>query len=160
MKAYPSWFLPLLLTTITVLIVSGLLLIPTTLEMRFMQNMSWRLSGSLRLMDVATHTSVSYLMMMLIGALAMIHMRAGWRKQHNHISGVLLLTVFLILLLSGLGLLYFGEESWILTASVAHIAAGVGIIGFAAVHIVKGRLRYRQKSVNFAENPDFKAVNN
>lgn len=160
MKAYPSWFLPVLLTSIIVLIVSGLLLIPTTLEMRFMQNVSWRLSGSLRLIDVATHTSVSYLIMMIIGALGMIHMRAGWRKQQNHISGILLLSVFVILLLSGLGLLYFGEESWILTASVAHIAAGVMIIGFAAVHIVNGRLRYRHKTVKIAENPDLKVVNN
>jgi heme A synthase len=141
MKAYPNWFYPLLLISLLTLIVTGLLLIPTTLTMRFEWDIFWQLSGSDRLATVASHTITSYLILVMVGALSTIHMRAGVRSQKNQHSGFSLITIFAILTLTGIGLFYLADESLILLVSAIHIVIGVLLLGVFIVHFSNNRVK-------------------
>ena len=136
MKAYPTWFYISLLIALFGLAISGLLLIPTSLEMRFEWDVFWRLSGEQRLVSVAIHTTLSYLILVKIGALSRVHMQAGLKNKRNRISGISLIILFTLLALTGVGLFYLGEESWILPTSSLHIFAGIALIGVFTSHFL------------------------
>lgn len=125
MKAYPRWFYHLLLLSLFVLLITGFLLIPTTLDMRFEYDVIWRLEHSQRLITVATHTTVSYFLIAFLGALFTVHMRSGLKRRQSLITGIGLASSFLLLLLTGIGLFYFGNESLILLSSTLHILIGL-----------------------------------
>ncbi|MFT7414362.1 MAG: heme A synthase [Methylophagaceae bacterium] len=137
MKAYPNWFYPLLLIILFALLTTGLLLIPNTLTMRFEWDVLWQLSGGNRLAAVAIHTLSSYVILMMMGALSTIHMRAGIRSQKNQRSGFSLIAIFFTLTLTGLGLFYLANNTLILLASTLHIMAGAALAAVFTLHFVK-----------------------
>lgn len=139
MKAYPNWFYPLLLISLLTLVVTGLLLIPTTLTMRFEWDVFWQLSGGDRLAAVASHTITSYLMLAMVGALSTIHMRAGVRSKKNQRSGFSLVAIFFTLTLTGIGLFYLASEPLILLASTLHLVVGVVLVAAFTLHFVKNK---------------------
>lgn len=141
MKAYPNWFYPLLLISLLTLVLTGLLLIPTTLTMRFEWDVFWQLIGADRLATLAGHTSSSYLILMLVGALSTIHMRAGVRSKKNQRSGFSLIAIFSMLTLTGIGLFYLADESLILFASAIHIITGVSLIGVFTMHFTHNTMK-------------------
>jgi len=118
---------------------TGLLLLPTTLTMRFEWDVFWQLSGGTRLATVAGHTITSYLMLMMVGALSIIHMRAGVLRQKNQRSGFSLVAILFTLTLTGIGLFYLASDSLILLASTLHIIAGIAIVAVFTLHFVKNK---------------------
>lgn len=134
MKAYPKWFYVCLISSLLIIVVSGCLLIPTSLVMRFEQNVVWRLAYSQQVVTVAMHTTFSYLILALIGALSTIHMRAGVKTKKNYRTGFSLVALFVVLLLSGIGLLYLGDEDWIVTASALHSGVGLSLLVILLLH--------------------------
>jgi heme A synthase len=139
MKAYPDWFYPIILISLFTLVMTGLLLIPVTLIMRFEWDVLWKLNGGVRLFTVASHTLSSYLILMMVGALSPIHMRAGISRKKNKRSGFSLIAIFFTLTLTGLGLLYLASNALILLASIVHVVIGIVLVVVFMVHFVKNK---------------------
>jgi len=147
MKSYPNWFYYSLLTSLAILILSGILLIPTALDMRFEWNVIWRLSGEQYLIAVAMHTTVSYLTLTALGALIPIHMKAGFITKKNYFSGLGLILLFIILATTGVGLLYLANSQLILLVDALHILIGIALIIIFLVHFnFKNRRRGKSYS--------------
>lgn len=140
MKGYPKWFnarfISLFMGGLTI---SGLILVPGTLETKLEMDIPAKLSGSIRLYASALHTLLSYSSLVLLGALWSIHMRREWRRHKNIYSGSLLLFFFIALGLSAVGILYFGNEKLSLYSSVLHMFFGIALPLTYAGHIIKVR---------------------
>ena len=139
MTGYPKGFYELLLSTLAVLFVTGLLLIPTVLDLRLEWDVTWRLPNDQRLIIAAIHVAVSFLTLAFGGALWTFHMRRGWTAGRNKITGTMLVTVIVLLLLSGVGIYYLGGEFSSIAASLTHTVLGVAVAFCFAVHFVRGR---------------------
>lgn len=138
LTGYPSWFYGVLLLSITVVAVSGCLMIPTMLEFKLEWDMDWRLSGGQRLWWVSLHMVFSWLLMMGFGSLWQVHMRAGWRKKQNRKSGTLTAALLLLLTASGVGLYYFSALNWQANTAVTHTLAGITLMLVFVWHAVAG----------------------
>ncbi len=143
MKGYPRGFRALVWTVCAALLATGLLLAPTTLEMRFGWHMPWRLSGGARVGVAATHAALAFLLLFVVGALWSIHMRVGWRQRRQRKSGALLVSGLAGLLLSALGVYYLGDSSVADATALVHLLIGILLALPLGVHAVTGR-KYRQ----------------
>lgn len=153
MKGYPTWFFVTLLAALTFEGISGLMLIPTTLDMKFAIDVPWRMMGELQLNTIMVHSFSAYLLMSFIGALGPVHMRSGIRQKKHLLHGLTLLSLFICLMLSALGLLYFADEDWINTAAMVHLTTGLAVIFIFVIHYA-----HAQKKKD-AKNPESKRVN-
>jgi heme A synthase len=137
MKAYPRWFYVLLLLGLLLLAVTGILLVPNSLSMRFELDIAWALDGSRRLLSAALHTTASFLILFIVGALFPIHMRAGIRAKKNLRSGLTLVACFLVLSMTGIGLFYFGGEQLLIGTAFLHMLAGGLLLLLFALHFFR-----------------------
>jgi hypothetical protein len=133
-KGYPRRFLPALIATFIVLAVSGLLLVPTLLDVRFGWDVVWRLSGSQRLWVAGLHSAMALAICGFAGALWSVHMRVGWRSRRHLHSGLWTLGLLVGTALTALGILYFGDERWSLSASAVHTVLGIVSVIGGGVH--------------------------
>jgi cation transport ATPase len=133
-KGYPRRFLPSLIGLVVALTVSGALLVPTALELRFGWDVAWRLPGQQRLWVAGLHTAAALLICAFIGALWSIHVRVGWRSRRHLRSGLATIGLLGGAALTTLGVFYVGDESWLVSASAAHILLGTGSTILVAVH--------------------------
>jgi heme A synthase len=146
LAGYPHWFYTGLMTGIAGLFCTGIALLPSMLAMRLDIEMSWRVAGDMRLIVAAVHCAAGFLLFGMVGALLAIHVRIGWRRRLNRISGMALLVLLILLLVSTLGIYYLGDELWSRVSSVTHTSAGL-LIALAVVwHSIKGR-RLRRDSI-------------
>jgi len=139
LPGYPRWFPGLLLLTLCGLLGSGLWLIPSLLEMRLDMAIDWHGIGAERLLAAAIHALTAFLSLVLAGALAAIHLRIGWRRRLNHLSGTGLLVLFAAAGLSALGVYYAGDESLSLGSSIVHTVAGLASALLCLWHALAGR---------------------
>lgn len=136
MKGYPRWFSRTFITLIMLLVsLSGCLLVPSLLEMRLEWEEIWTPLKDYRTLVVATHTLSGILIMMVLGALWSIHMRVGWRAKEKRTSGSLSVLAFLLVAISSIGILYFGDEMLSLGSSLVHTALGLAVIPVFAIHL-------------------------
>ncbi len=145
MKGYPKWFTTFLVGLLSVLLLTGILLTPTTLEFRLGWNVIWRLEGGERLSITALHTALSFLLLMTFGALWPVHIRAGVRMKANLVSGITTTVAIVILALTGLGILYLGDENFSILSAVGHLIMGYLLIGIFGFHFILGRRRHRER---------------
>lgn len=138
MKTYPTWFPGFIITTMTTLFLTGLLLTPTTLDMRLEWDMPWRLTSEQRLYTVAAHVLFSYVMLCLFGAIWRIHILVGMKLKQKLVSGFSLTGIMIILAITGVGIFYLGNDTASVVASVTHLLLGTLIIFFFLFHILIG----------------------
>ncbi len=143
MKSYPSWFTGFIIITIFTLFITGLLLTPTTLDMRLEWDVPWRLTADQRLYTVACHVAFSYIMLCLFGAIWRIHILIGMKLKQKIYSGLSLTTIMIVLTVTGVGIFYLGNETASEIASLSHLLFGTIIIFFFLFHILTGK---KQKS--------------
>ena len=148
MKGYLAWFFFLLIAALGVESISGLMLIPTTLDMKFALDVPWRMMGELQLNVIAIHSLSAYLLMCVIGALAPIHMRSGLRQKKHLVHGIGLLAMFVCLMLSALGLLYLADDSLVNVTAVAHLITGLAVMLIFTCHF------YFTRKSKTKKNPD------
>lgn len=134
MKGYPRRFLPGLVSVLVLLAVSGFLLVPTALDLRFGWGVPWRLPGSQRVWMAALHSGTAFLMCGFAGALWSVHMRVGWRSRRHLLSGLSTTAMLAGAALTALGVFYFGDETWLLTSSAGHILLGASGTLCGGVH--------------------------
>lgn len=137
MNGYPKWFSKSLISiTILVLSFSGLLLIPNSLIHRFDISSPLELIGFPRLLVTSVHVASIYLGLFILGGISIIHVKIGLKKKKNRFGGFSLITLFLLLCLSSLGILYAGSESLISVSSGVHIIAGLCLIFVYLTHVL------------------------
>lgn len=138
MSGYPGWFFSALALIFVALFLSGFFLLPTMLEMRLQQYSPIHIDPEYRLMIAASHSAAAFSTVFLLGALSSIHIRQGMRRKLNMRSGLFLVGSFLILILTTLGIFYFGNENFSLAASAIHSVTGLAIIIPLTWHVVNG----------------------
>lgn len=118
---------------------TGVFLVPNALDMRLGWTVPWSLSSSVRAWFVSTHAVSYYITLLLVGALWTVHMRAGWLRRENIMSGMALISALAVLALSGLLLYYAGEDNLVNAAVLTHIGGGLLLPVILIVHILGAR---------------------
>lgn len=139
MKGYPRAFAGVLYSTLFTLFVSGLLLAPTTLDLRFDLSMPWRLAASERVLTAAVHVGMSYLLLVLFGALTQVHVRMGLRRRSNRLAGWSLITLLVVLSVTGVAVFYLGDETATRYATAIHLLIGTLLPLTLLIHVLVGR---------------------
>jgi hypothetical protein len=124
----------------TVLFVTGAvwLLADTKLDLPngdFWQDLSAKL--------LAIHGGTAMLTLVMLGVLIPIHIQRAWRGRLNRFTGIAMMTLNVVLVVTAFGLYYAGSDTlrgWI---SDIHIAAGLVFPAIITVHILIGRHRKR-----------------
>lgn len=143
MTQYPKWFLPALLALLLLVLLTGLGLTPTTLALRAEWNLPWRLGGGDRLWVAALHSAVAFGLAAVVGALWSLHMRSGWRRRRQRISGALLGGALCVLAASAVGVYYIGDERASAVAAFVHVGAGLFATAVFGWHWMRGRASRR-----------------
>jgi hypothetical protein len=138
LSGYSNWFYPLLINTLLLMSLSGLFMLPWVAEFKLQWDVSLDLGFGYRQGSALIHVLFSWLMLILLGALWHSHMRGGWRKKRNHISGIVQASSLLVLAISGLGLYYLGSENAQLYASLIHCGLGLILIFSFIWHYLHG----------------------
>jgi len=140
MKGYVPVFPRVLWGVLVVLFLSGVILVPGALELRGELDVPWRLPGGTRVLTAAVHAAAAFAFCGVLGALAVIHMRAGWRRKKHRLSGVTLASFMGALVATGWGVYYAGERSASFV-SFTHMVLGVGGVVAVVVHFVRAKRR-------------------
>ena len=127
MKGYPAFVHSLTWILMLGLLVSGLLILPGMLDLKFEIDVPFRLRGEWTLVMAALHTLFAFLTIGLIGALLPVHIRLNLRRHIKRLSGFTLLGATLLLILTALGIYYFGDEDLSHMSSLIHTVVGLGM---------------------------------
>src|ERR1700730_9774123 len=99
---------------------------------------AWSESAHLLL---TVHGVSAYALLVAVGSLLPLHVRSGWRRRHNVITGVMITATMAALSVTALGL-YYGEEQTQAVAKWLHLAFGAGsLILFPAHALLKANTR-------------------
>lgn len=156
MKGYPKGFVTALVGALLLMFATGLLLAPTTLALRADVAVPWRLPGAGRIVVAALHAAGGFALMLLIGALWAVHMRSGWRRHQQRISGVMLGSLLMVLAASAVAVYYLGDESLGTAAALIHLGTGLALAGPFGWHWVHGR-RASRRTQPAARRPGHKS---
>ncbi len=88
--------------------------------------------------SIKLHGAVAMLFIAVVGSLAIIHMRLGWRRHQNRASAVVLLSFISALVMSGY-LLYYGNENLREWSGMIHWLGGLALPLVLWAHIWIGR---------------------
>jgi heme A synthase len=141
MKGYPKWFTAKLITGFCLVsFVTGLSLFPTFLNLKMEWDMPWTLQADQRTWVIAGHVLFGFISFMILGALFSLHMRLGWRKKTKVKSGIALVVLTFILGLTGISVLYMGNEQLSNASSITHFFAGLTLTSVYFLHLfLKGK---------------------
>ena len=124
MRGFPKGFYACLIVILFVTYTSGIALIPHVIDIRLMLEMPELIPFEWNRSLIALHGILAFLCALLLGSVWAIHMRMWWKKGIHRISGALLSICLLLLILTGVGIHYLGDESLILMASLSHSSIG------------------------------------
>jgi hypothetical protein len=100
------------------------------------------------------HGISSYAILVVIGSLLPRHVRSGWMRRRNLVTGLTVTAVMAILAVTGLGLYYGGEDlhgpvKWL------HVAFGLGCFALFPAHafLVRSRQSSEATTVEGATPP-------
>lgn len=85
------------------------------------------------------HGAAAMAALVVLGTLLPGHVRRGWNTRRNRFSGVELLILNGVMIVSGYGLYYAGGESFRSAISITHWIAGLMFPASLAWHIWQGR---------------------
>jgi hypothetical protein len=97
---------------------------------------AWQFAGAYLLM---VHGGAAMVTLMLLGALVPLHMRRGWRRGQNRLTGGTMLICNAALILTSFGLYYAGSEVLRPWMSNIHIGFGLGLPFLFLIHVTVGR---------------------
>src|SRR6266478_5490155 len=90
---------------------------------------------------LTVHGGAAMATLLLLGALIPVHVQRSWRSGENLISGSVMVTLNMLLVVTAFGLYYLGAESVRPWMSSMHIVAGFSVPVLIALHILLGRRR-------------------
>jgi predicted small integral membrane protein len=85
------------------------------------------------------HGGAAMAALMLLGALAPLHMQRGWRAARNRIAGAAMVTFNAALIVTAFGLYYAGSEMLRPWMSDVHIGVGLALPIMFLIHVVLGK---------------------
>jgi small-conductance mechanosensitive channel len=136
---YPRHFLRVLWTVLIVITMTGVALIPGALELRWDMDVPLHLPPGSRIGVAALHALCAFLMLGLLGALYVLHMRMGWRHWQNIGTGLVSACTLAALALTGIGIYYLADEAASRWTSGLHIALSLLGVVAVALHYIFGR---------------------
>lgn len=90
------------------------------------------------------HGAAAMLVLIILGTLIPLHIKRGWAAGINRRNGIILISVNLVLIVTGYLLYYAGGETFRLTSRWVHIIIGVLLPAVIIWHVREGR-RERKK---------------
>ena len=88
---------------------------------------------------LAVHGAAAMIFLLLLGALLPLHMRSNWASDRNRWTGIVMLGANGVLIVTAYALYYSGSDSVRGWASDVHLAAGLFLPAWVAVHVWLGR---------------------
>jgi hypothetical protein len=85
------------------------------------------------------HGAAAMAFLLALGILIPTHLKRAWRAQRNQVNGGFFVTVMALLVVTGYGLYYFGDDRWRSAASWIHLLLGFGAPALLGLHIWQGR---------------------
>src|SRR4029079_2994840 len=85
------------------------------------------------------HGAAAMGFLVILGTLLPGHVRFAWHARRNRPNGIFLLVTVALLIVSGYGLYYFGDEHWRSWSSWSHLIIGLALPLILFVHIRSGR---------------------
>jgi hypothetical protein len=90
------------------------------------------------------HGALAMMALILLGWVIPQHIQKGWKKGKNKASGIILIFSMCILILTGYGLYYWGNETLRNMAEWVHSSWGLILPIFIIIHIVLGRKKQKK----------------
>ncbi|WP_448568414.1 hypothetical protein [Thalassotalea ganghwensis] len=134
LAGYPRYFYILLMLVMLGVMITGMVMTPTSLAFKFEWEVGWRLPGASWAIVAGGHALTGWLLWMLLGALWPIHSRANWRKKQKRFSGSLLIIAIVLLGGSAIGLYYAGQERTQYYNAIAHLISAMIFILLFVYH--------------------------
>lgn len=100
----------------------------------------WQQSAAYLLM---VHGGAAMATLLLLGALIPVHLLRSWRSGNNRVSGSVMVTLNVVLIVTAFGLYYLGSETVRPWMSWIHIVVGVCMPVLFTLHIFLGRRRLK-----------------
>lgn len=97
------------------------------------------------------HGAAAMAFLIALGSLLPGHISRAWQARRNHRSGLFILGLVTLLIATGYGLYYAGDEQTRPWISCIHWLIGLAAAGAVPVHVVLGRRRVARHS---AAGPD------
>lgn len=94
---------------------------------------------SLKPWSLKLHGAAAMAFLVELGILIPTHIKRAWQAHRNRKNGVMLIVVMAVLVLTGYGLYYLGDEQWRSAASWSHLILGLAAPLFLLWHIWAGR---------------------
>lgn len=94
---------------------------------------------SLKSWMLKLHGAAAMAFLVALGILIPTHLKRAWQARRNRVNGAFFVTVVALLILTGFGLYYFGDERWRSGASWLHRVLGFAAPALLALHIWLGR---------------------
>lgn len=98
----------------------------------------WQQSAAYLLM---VHGGAAMVALLLLGALIPLHLLRSWQSGKNLVSGSVMLTLNVVLIVTAFGLYYLGSETVRPWMSWIHLVVGLSMPFMFALHILLGRRR-------------------
>lgn len=143
-QGYPASFIPVLAMAGLLLLGSGGLLIPLLLTMQMEWDVPWYPSGWIRNFITGIHVLSGFFLVFLVGAISIVHIRAGWLRGEKRLSGLLASVLIVLLAITATLRLYSPFESIAHQSGIAHALLGIALplaIGYHAWVRIQSRSR-------------------
>jgi hypothetical protein len=85
------------------------------------------------------HGGAAMATLMLLGALAPLHIQRAWRSERNRLTAVCMLTFNSLLVVTSFGLYYAGADILRTWSSNIHEGVGLGLPLLFLIHVLAGR---------------------
>ncbi len=120
------WLRRLVYTTLGLLLVSGLA-------------WWWLEAGAVaRVWLIALHGIGAMLFLLLLGSVAVVHVRESWRRRRNRLSGTVVASAMGVLVFTAMGLYYLGSDLIRGYASDLHLLLGIAAPILVLIHVAAG----------------------
>ena len=129
-------------TVCSVLFVTGVLWLPADRWKDAANGDAWSALGPALLM---VHGAAAMLALLLLGALAPLHLWPAWRCNKNRVMGAAMATLTALLIVTAFGLYYIGSDTLRGWTSDLHLALGLAFPVLLTAHVASGR-RYRSRN--------------
>ena len=103
------------------------------------------------------HGAAAMAILIILGTLLPTHVRFAWHARRNRPNGIALLAFFVLLVVTGYGLYYLGDERLRSWTSWLHLGIGIALPAMIILHIWSGRrsnvqvVRPRTEQTKFAK---------
>ena len=85
--------------------------------------------------------------LLVVGSMLPLHVKFAWRAKRNRFNGIFFISIVTLLILTGYGLYYIGNERLRSWTSWIHLIVGLALPPLLALHIWRGRRSRKKKRI-------------